>query len=107
MQDKGALYAESPFVLLFTQFFVSLAGGDDAVHSCTPEAVFFQNPDTGNGTAAGGTDRIFQCTGMLSGGENQFRRTGHGSGGIFICLCPGDAAGHSAVGQRFDEHVHQ
>ena len=51
-------------LLLFSEFLVSFEGGDDTFHGSGAEAAFFHGPQACNGAAAGGTDRIFQGTGM-------------------------------------------
>src|SRR5574344_873825 len=51
-------------ILRFPQFFVFLVGCSDAVHGRAPEAALLQHPQSRNGAAPGGADRVLQGAGM-------------------------------------------
>ena len=65
-----------PFLTLFSQFLISLAGGQDGILCGGTEATLLQCVDTGNGAAAGRADFVLQLPRVLTAPENHLCGTG-------------------------------
>ena len=92
--------------LTLSHFLCLIVRGDHGIHHRTAQAVLFQHAHALNGAAAGAAYSILEFAGMLSAFQHQLCAAQYHLCGVFLCLCPGQTAGHAAIGQRFNKLVH-